>query len=311
MNNIDFTIVIPVYCNEGSLIKTYQRLTEVVFNAHPNLKHETIFVDDGSPDCSYQELKKIKDQHPDNIRIVKFTRNFGQISAIRAGYQYARGKAIITIGADLQDPPESINQMLAYHHAHKTPIVACYRENRDESSFRKMTSRIFYSLMRKLCFPQMPYGGFDVVLISDSVRDIIIADNDTNPFWQGQLLWTGFEVKLIPTRRKKREIGKSKWTFSKKIKYLIDGILGYSYAPIRFMTLFGMLISAVGFVYAMVIFCLKFFNNIPIEGWAPLMIVILVLSGVQMIMLGLVGEYLWRTLDQVRQRPQFIIERVN
>ncbi len=275
------------------------------------LQHETIFIDDGSSDCSYKELLRLKSQYPgDCIRIIKFTRNFGQIAAIRAGYQYAKGKAIITIGADLQDPPEAINQMLAYHHTQDTPIVACYREQRDESFFRKITSKIFYFLMKKLCFSQMPYGGFDVCLISEGVRDIIITDNDTNPFWQGQLLWTGFEVKFIPTSRHRREIGKSKWTFTKKIKYLIDGIMGYSYTPIRFMTLLGLLVSTIGFFYAIVIICLRIFGQISIVGWAPLMIVTLVLSGIQMMMLGIVGEYLWRTLDQTRLRRSFIVECV-
>lgn len=307
---VDYSIIIPVYCNQGSLAKTYDLLKMEVIDKWPDLSYEIIFIDDGSYDDSLAELKKLKAQDSKNIKIVKFSRNFGQVSAILAGYQVSKGRCIINISADLQDPPELINEMFKYHFDEKCEIVVCERQSRDDSFFERQTSKLFYRIMKKLCFPNMPIGGFDFVLLSQRVKDIILKNVETNPFWQGQILFTGFEVKFLQYKRRKREIGKSKWTFSKKTKYLLDGILGYSYFPLRLMSVSGMLIASLGILYAGIIFMAKIFGKVPIKGWAPIMIVILVLSGIQMLMIGIIGEYLWRTLDQVRNRPQYIIEEI-
>ncbi|MFA5410234.1 MAG: glycosyltransferase, partial [Candidatus Omnitrophota bacterium] len=133
---------------------------------------------------------------------------------------------------------------------------------------------------------------------------------EANPFLQGQILWTGYKIKFLPYKRKKREIGESKWTFSKKVTYLIDGVMGYSYLPLRMMSFIGMIVAFAGFLYAIVVLIARIIGNIPAKGWAPLMIVILVLSGIQMLMLGIIGEYLWRTLNQVRRRQNYIIEKI-
>ncbi len=306
----DISIVVPVYYNQGSLLKTYSRIVDDVLKKYNDKTYEFIFVDDGSRDKSFEELIQIKNINQDHVKIIKFSRNFGQVAAILAGYQQAQGKCIINISADLQDPPELIKQMLDYFFNEHSEIVICNRIDRDESLFRRATSRFFYNLMKKLCFPNMPSGGFDFILISRKVADIILSNNEANMFLQGQILWTGFNIKYIPYKRLKREIGKSRWTFGKKIKYLLDGILGYSYFPLRLISIIGILTSFFGFLYAFVILYNRLFGNVPFEGWAPLMILILLLSGIQMLMLGVIGEYLWRALDQVRKRPQYIIENI-
>jgi glycosyltransferase involved in cell wall biosynthesis len=305
---IDYSIIIPVYCNYGSLISTFQKLQEEVIKRNSSRTYEIIFIDDGSHDDSFLELMEIKGKDSDHVKVIKFTRNFGQISAIRAGMQHAKGKCIINISADLQDPPELINQMLDAHFNEGHQLVICTRNMRDESFFRRTTSRIFYSLIKKISFPGMPSGGFDFFLIGSKANNLIKKSREQNPFLQGQILWTGFEAKMIPYERKKREIGKSKWTLAKKLKYLIDGVMAYSYLPLRFMTVLGIIISGLGLIYSIVIFFAKIFGGIKIEGWAPTMIVILILSGFQMLMLGIIGEYLWRTLDQVRNRDPFVVE---
>jgi dolichol-phosphate mannosyltransferase len=156
----------------------------------------------------------------------------------------------------------------------------------------------------------MPQGGFDFLLVSQNVKKLILNNMEANAFWQGQILWTGYNVKFIPYKRMKREIGESKWTFSKKVKYLIDGVLGYSFFPIRIMSILGVIISLSGFLYSIFIIIAKITGNVPFQGWAPLMIIILLLSGFQMMMLGIIGEYLWRTLDEVRRRQLYVIENI-
>jgi len=308
--NIHCSIIIPVYYNEGTLAKTFDYLKEEVIKKNSNRIFEIIFIDDGSGDGSLEELMRVKKENGDLVKIIKFTRNFGQVAAVMAGYQHATGECIVNISADLQDPPELINEMLNHHFNNDYEIIICHREDRDESFFRKTTSGIFYKLIRKLSFPNMPDGGFDFALISNRVKENILSKREANPFWQGQILWTGYNVKYIPYERKKREIGKSKWSFSKKIKYLIDGVMSYSYFPLRLMSVTGIIVSIAGFIYAINILVARIFGAVPVKGWAPLMIMLLILSGIQMLMLGVIGEYLWRTLDQARNRQPFIIDKI-
>ncbi|MFZ5571362.1 MAG: glycosyltransferase family 2 protein [Thermodesulfobacteriota bacterium] len=307
---VDYSIIIPVYYNEGSLAKTFDILKKEVIGRNPDLTAEIIFIDDGSGDNSFQEMTELKNAAPQLVRLIKFTRNFGQLQAIMAGFKLARGKCVINISADLQDPPELINEMIYYHFQEHREIVICTREARDESFFRRVTSQLFYSIMKRLSFPNMPQKGFDFVLLSDKVKQVILNSRESNAFFQGQILWTGYSIHFIPYVRRRREIGKSRWTFGKKIKYLIDGVMSYSYFPIRMMSVIGAITALIGFGYAFVIFTAWLFAGGSVKGWAPLMIAILVLSGVQMLMIGIVGEYLWRTLDQVRERQPYIIDRI-
>ncbi|MFO7524945.1 MAG: glycosyltransferase family 2 protein [Ignavibacteriaceae bacterium] len=308
---MDISVIIPVYYNEGSIRNTFLQISEILKRNKDVKDYEVIFIDDGSEDSSLDEILKLKDTFSsENIKAIKFTKNFGQISAIRAGYSIATGKAVINISADLQDPPSLINKMIEIHLREKYEVVICTREAREESYFRRKTSSIFYKLMRYMSFKNMPEGGFDFVLISDKVKKALLNNSESNPFWQGQILYLGYGIKFIPYTRQKRETGVSRWTFSKKIKYLIDGVLSYSYLPVRLMSLIGLIVSLFGFIYAIVIVIAWYYGNVPFSGYAPIMVLVLVLSGFQMLMLGIIGEYLWRTLDQVRSRPPYIIEKI-
>lgn len=308
---MDISIIIPVYYNEGSIKNSYLKISDVIRSNQYVKDFEVIFIDDGSEDTSLDEILKLKQDYPsENIKVIKFTKNFGQVSAIRAGYSIASGNSVINISADLQDPPSLINNMIDASVKDKYEIVICTREAREDNYFSRKTSSIFYNLIRTLSFKNMPTGGFDFVLISDKVKRALLNNSESNPFWQGQILSLGYKPKFIPYKRLKREIGTSRWTFSKKLKYLIDGVLNYSYLPVRFMSLFGLMVALVGFIYAIYIVIARIYGNVPFTGWAPIMILVLVLSGFQMIMLGVIGEYLWRTLDQVRNRPPYIIEKI-
>ena len=309
-NKIDYSIIIPVYYNEGMLKATMDSLKKEVIEANRDYNCEIIFVDDGSADGSLKELLEIKKSNSDIVKIIKFTRNFGQINAITAGFRFAEGKCVLAISADGQDPPELINDMLKYHFQDNYEVVLCTREGRDESFYRVITSKFFYFLMKSLAFPNMPAGGFDFFLLGKRALDVFLKNQDATPFIQGQILWMGFDTKKIEYKRRERKVGKSKWTFGKKITYLIDGILNYSYFPIRFISVIGLCVATLGFLYAVVVLVSKIVWGNPLKGWAPLMIVILVLCGTQMLMLGIIGEYLWRAFAQVKNRESYVIDRI-
>lgn len=302
------SLIIPVYFNEENLPVTWAAVSETLAGLPEGMEWEVVFVEDGSGDGSYAALLALRDAHPDRVRIVKFTRNFGQVAAILAGFQLARGDCCVVMSADLQDPPELILEMVKRWNGGERKIVLANRENREDGFFARATSRAFYAMMRRYAIPNMPDGGFDFFLIDRRVMDIINDADEKNSFLQGQVLWTGYSPDLIPYTRRKREIGQSRWSLSKKIKYFIDGFVSYTETPIRMITLVGLCISAVSFAYAALILLLKLFWSISVQGWAPLMIIMLMFGGVQLVMLGVIGEYIWRNSHETRKRPSFVIE---
>jgi len=306
----DYSIVIPVYFNEENLEATMAGLEQAVLAAHQTLRGEVIFVDDGSGDRSFQVLVRLHERNPATVRVIRLTRNFGQPAALLAGLRHARGRVVATISADGQDPPGLIAEMLEAHETQGWDVVIATRAGRDESAWRIGTSRLFYRLMQKLTFPRMPTGGFDCFSLSRRALDVFLRNAEAHPFVQGQVLWMGFEPKFLTYRRRRREAGRSRWTFARKVTYLLDGVLSYSFLPLRVMSLTGLAFALLGFLYAVAIFFGKLLGGVPVEGWAPLMIVILVMGGIQMLMIGIIGEYLWRTLAQVRGRDPFVVEQL-
>lgn len=306
----DYSCVLPVYFNEGALTNTLNQLKERVIDANPDYTAEIIFVDDGSGDGSYRELVELRKNNPGLVKVVKLTRNFGQVSALMAGFSQARGRCVVAMSADGQDPVEMINDMIKGHFDEHYELVICHREERDESYTRKLTSEVFYSLVRRLSFSNMPVGGFDYFLMGRRALDVLLRNAEAHPFLQGQILWTGFPVKYLSYRRQAREIGESRWTLGKRITYLIDGVMSYSSMPIRLMSIAGFVIASTGFLYALFIIATRLIWGSVIEGWAALMVVSLVLGGIQLLMLGVIGEYMWRTLAQSRSRDAYVIEEV-
>ncbi len=301
------SIVIPVYRNEGSLKKTYNLISSIFQEELSEYLYEIIFVNDGSDDQSLQELKNLKQSCArEEIKVISFTRNFGQIAAINCGMKKTTGELAICMSADLQDPPELIVKMIeSWKKGNR--IVVCSRTDRADDLLSKLASAFFYRLMQ-LGNSRMPNGGFDYLLIDRKVINEYNKINERNRFLQGDILWLGFSVQFIPYKRLKREIGKSQWSLSKKLKYFIDGLINTSYLPIRFMSFLGVIVFSSGLIYSFLIIYLRFSNNTPFEGWAPLMIAILLLCGLIMLMLGIIGEYLWRVYDETRNRPEYIIE---
>jgi glycosyltransferase involved in cell wall biosynthesis len=305
MKRISF--VIPVYRNERAVTVTYQQIRQVMGGDLAAYGYEIVFVDDGSDDGSLAELLAIRVSDP-HVRVVSFTRNFGQMAAILAGFKQASGDLVVQMSADLQDPIGLVPQMLA-EYERGSEVVVCHREHREDGVSARLTSRALYAILR-LSFPQIPAGGFDYLLLDRKVVDAFNSVEVRNRFFQGDILWFGYKTTFIPYTRMKREIGRSQYTFAKRLKNSLDAILDSSYLPIRFISLVGVLTAFAGFLYAVDIVYGRLRHDIPFTGWAPIMILILVIGGLLMLMLGIIGEYVWRIYDEVRGKPNYVVRNV-
>lgn len=297
------SFVIAVYHNEGAITKTYEKIKSVFASDLPEDQYEIVFIDDGSKDNSLNEIREIRNSD-ENVKALTFTRNFGQMAAMLAGFKEATGDAVINISADLQDPVELIPQMVNKW-KEGAEIVICHRTDRSDSLSSKLFSKFAYGTLR-LSIPDIPAGGFDFVLIDRKPMDQFNAVDVRNRFFQGDLLWTGYRLSFIPYVRLKRTIGKSQYNFRKKLKNFLDAFLDASYLPIRFISLLGVITSLIGLLYCISIVFSWLLGN-TLLGWAPIMIAILIIGGLIMVMLGVIGEYIWRIYDEVRKKPNYII----
>lgn len=300
------SVVVPVYNNEGSLRLLYDKLVSAIKSYNNTFSYELIFINDGSKDDSLSVLTTLYQQDPEGVVLINFSRNFGQMAGILAGWKYATGDAVINISADLQDPPEQIEKMLQ-EWMNKNEIVINYREARKDDAASAFTSKIAYKLF-KYSLPQLPPGGFDFALLDRKAMDAVNSITEKNRFYQGDLLWVGFTIKYLPYTRLQREHGKSGYSFGKRFGNFMTAFLNVSYFPIRLMSLVGFITAASGFIYSLTILYAYFFHKTPFQGWAPLMMVMLIIGGLLMIMLGIVGEYIWRIYDEVKYKPNYIIK---
>lgn len=309
---VDVSIIVPVYFNCESLAILFNRISNDVIEKNTNRTFEIIFIDDGSKDRSLDVLLSLRHANPDYIKVIKFTRNFGQGSAMTAGFIMSKGRFVVNIDADLQDPPELINHMIEAHFEESYDIVVGIRQERKESLYRRAGSSIWYKTLRKLTFQEFPEKGFNYFGISEKVKNIVLQNvSNGTPFSNVLIVWTGFPTKYLSYTRQNRQHGRSRFGFFKKIKAMFDYLISFSFFPIRMMTVLGITISFLGFAYAALILYARIFGGeVPFKGWAPIMVLILILSGFQMLMLGIIGEYLWRTLDTTRKRSLYVIEKI-
>lgn len=301
------SFVIPVYRNERAISLTYEKIRGALARELSGYDYELLFVDDGSDDGSLAELLRLR-EGDSRVRIISFTRNFGQMAAILAGLDRAAGDVVLHLSADLQDPVELIPRMVRDYEAGSELVIA-HRAERQDNWTARVTSRLFYGIIR-LSIPQLPAGGFDYVLMSRRVVDSFNRIDVRNRFFQGDLLWLGYKTTFIPYARAKRTIGRSQYTFSKRLKNSLDAILDSSYLPIRFISAMGALVALGGFLYAVDIAYWRLTHGLAFPGQAPIMILILVIGGVLMLMLGIVGEYVWRIYDEVKRKPNYIVREV-
>lgn len=302
------SIVIPVYYNEGSLPALFVELDALEQKlAEKSLELELIFVDDGSGDNSLEHLLEFKGKRP-ATKIIKLTRNFGSIHSSKTGFSFVTGDAFTIMSADLQDPPSLVLEM-ADRWLKGSKFTICERISRSDPLLSKIYSWIYYRLLRLLVISDYPYGGFDMALIDKQLLPYILnsAKRVYTPLLE---FWLGFKPEVIYYHRQARTSGKSKWTFKKKFSAFLDVMLGFSVFPIRAMTVFGFSVALISFLCGSVVVFNALLNQIPVPGYTTIVFFITFLLGTIHIMLGIIGEYLWRLFDEVNKRPETVIESI-
>ena len=300
------SIVVPVYYNADTLMMLYEDMKEKILGKLED--YELVFVDDGSGDNSWEIMNQIKDMDG-NTKCVKLSRNFGEHAALLAGLSVCTGDCAVTKQADLQEDSEIILDMYeSWKKGNK--VVLAVRSDRDENPVKKFFASMYYVIIHKLVNEKMPVGGCDCYLLDRQVIKVLEMLDEKNSSLTLQVLWAGFKTDHVYFHRRDREVGKSRWTLSKKIKLAMDSMLSFSYFPIRFMSTVGVIFFLVSILMAIEVIVEKVAVGTPILGWASLMCVVLFSFGCMMLMMGILGEYVWRALDASRNRPPYLIDEI-
>ncbi|MBR4639185.1 MAG: glycosyltransferase [Butyrivibrio sp.] len=301
------SIVIPVYYNSDTLELLYDDLKEKVLDKLE--EYEIVFVDDGSGDNSWEIINKIAAMDK-NVVATKLSRNFGEHAALLAGLSVCTGDCAVTKQADLQEDSTLILEMYeSWKRGNK--VVLAIRGSRDENAVKKFFAGCYYWLVRKTINKDMPQGGCDCYLVDRQVIKVLEMMDEKNSSLTLQVMWVGFKTEKIYFHRKDREVGKSRWTLGKKIKLVVDSMMSFSYFPIRCMATVGFVFALLSLIGIILTIKEKLTTGTPILGYASLMSVVLFGFGLIFIMLSMLGEYIWRTLEESRKRPPFIIDEVH
>ena len=305
---MDISVVIPIYNEESNIPALYQRLCRVMETMQ--VSYELVFVNDGSRDNSLQLLYELAERD-DRVRYINFSRNFGHQIAVTAGLDVATGMAAVIIDADLQDPPELIPALYQKMHEGYEVVYAKRRSRRGESIFKKLTAKLFYRILVRITHISIPVDTGDFRIVSRKVLNALRLMPEQNKFLRGQISWIGYRQTFVEYDRAERQGGETGYTYSKMLRFALDGITAYSDVPLKAATVSGFLVSGIAFLVVLCTLWSRFVTRDYQPGWASLMISILFLGGVQLIAVGIIGEYLARLSANVRQRPLYIISDTN
>lgn len=309
------SIVVPCYNESLNLSNFYlnvcHQIHTIQAQINPTIQYEFIFINDGSTDNTWEILTQLKNQDK-KIHCINFSRNFGKEAAILAGLKQAKGDAIVLIDADLQDPVELIFQMVKLYHTQSIDIIYAKRINRKgESTIRATFSEVFYKISQLISEVKIQSGVRDFRLMSKEVVEAILKLNEYHRFSKAIFEWVGFNKMCLEYEYVPREAGMSGWSFYKLFKYAIEGLISFSTLPLRLTFIFGILFSMAAFMYgSWIIFDTLLFGN-NVKGYPSLMCIIIFLGGIQLIALGIIGEYIARIYEQVKNRPHFITRKEN
>lgn len=300
-----YSVIVPVFNEEEVVLECYQRLTKVMSSL--DNEYELIFIDDGSRD---KTLKILTDFSKDDskLKILSFSRNFGHQAAISAGMDYAQGKAIIIIDADLQDPPEVIPEMIKKWKEGFDVVYGKRQRRNGESIFKKTTAKMFYRFLAGQTELDIPVDTGDFRLIDRKVCDVLSSLTEKNRYVRGLVSFAGFRQTGILYVRDERFAGETKYPFKKMLRFAMDATTSFSKKPLRIAGIVGLILSVASFLYLFVAIYLKLFTDLTVSGWASTVSIMLFFNGVILIILGILGEYIGRIYDEVKNRPLYIIK---
>lgn len=301
---VELSIVVPVHNEAAGLDNFFARLLPVLDRIA--LSYEIICVNDGSTDSSLERLLEIRERAR-SVKVLSLSRNFGKDIALSAGLDYSAGAAVIPIDADLQDPPELIEQMVAKWREGYDIVCATRIRREGESWLKRSSARLFYRVFDRITDIPIPHDTGDFRLLDRSVVDVIIRLPERTRFMKGLFAWVGFKQTALYFDRPQRDTGKSKWSYWRLWNFALDGVTSFSSLPLKIWSYIGLVISILAFLYAIFLASLKIISGIDVPGYASLMVAVLFFGGVQLITLGVIGEYLGRMYNEVKGRPLYLV----
>ena len=307
--DLKLSLVVPCY-NEAENVVLFQEETIKAFQGC-GYSYEIVFVDDGSQDATLHQLKKLYAANKCPLKVVSFSRNFGKESALYAGLQHASGEYVSLIDADLQQRPEIVREMVAFLDENPDyDVVAAYQDRRNEGKVLSFFKKSFYKIINKLSDVALQPDASDFRTFRRSVRDSILELGEYHRFSKGIFAWVGYQTKFIPYTACERAHGTTKWNFGKLLNYAIEGIIGFSTAPLRLATWLGCATGVAAALYLVVVLVQKLFWGINVPGYATIVLLILFFASVQLFCIGIIGEYVGRSFEQSKNRPIYIAKEV-
>jgi glycosyltransferase involved in cell wall biosynthesis len=306
---VEFSVIIPIYNEELNIPNLVTRLRPVVEKT--GMTYELLFVNDGSRDSSMQLIKALAAADP-HVRYIDFSRNFGHQVAVTAGIDNCKGNIIAIIDADLQDPPELIEEMIALIKQGNEVVYAKRRSRKDTNVFKKFAYKRFYRLLAKISNVDIPLDTGDFRVMTRKVAEVLKKMPEQHKFLRGQIAWLGFKQTFVEYDRDVRAAGEPGYTYKKLFRLAFDGITGFSNVPLRVATIMGFAVSGISLLLIIYALCSYFFfeGGAP-KGWSSLMIAISFIGGVQLICIGIIGEYISRLQTDIRNRPLYIVNETN
>jgi dolichol-phosphate mannosyltransferase len=302
----DLSIVVPLFNEEESLPELYPRLSAVLSSA--GLACEIILVDDGSTDRSLEIIEALAAKDP-RVKLISFSRNFGHMAALSAGLDYAGGDAVVTLDADLQHPPELIPAMLKKWKEGAEIVNAIRSETQGAGAVKNETARFFYWLIGKIGKINLPEGSADYRLLDRKVVEALKGIQERSRFLRGIISWVGFKQESVVFEAPPRFAGRTKYSFGKMFAFALDGITSFSAFPLKLSAYLGLCTAGLSFVYTIYAVYIRLFTNRAIEGWTSVLVAVLFIGGVQLIFLGVLGEYLGRVFEETKGRPLYIVSK--
>jgi dolichol-phosphate mannosyltransferase len=307
MNSFRVSVIVPCYNEEDNIPLLTKRIISIL-SKYDN--YEIIFIDDGSVDNTLDNIQLLS-EHNVKIKYISFSRNFGQQMALKAGYDHASGDCVISMDADLQHPPELIDKMIEKWKEGYDVLYAVREENKNISFLKRVTSKLFYSLISKLSGYKIEQGISDFRLIDRKIVTVLNSISESSLFIRGLMPWIGFKQHSIKYEPEARRFGKSKYSIRKMLLFALDGITAFSLAPLRLSIIFGLCVFLFSTIFGIYEFILNIITHHEVSNWKIIVLIFLFCSGLQLLMLGIVGEYLGRIFVEIKQRPLYIINKTN